>query len=70
MVSIQVVYILYALSVGNLPSLTALSVYGTPADCQAALATMAPALMPDEGGVKLLCLSSDAVKSLADQAGV
>lgn len=67
--SSAVLYILVVLSMGNLPSFTGLSVYNDKQSCTAAIATMTPALAPDEKSVKLACVSSTDLEVLAKSAG-
>ena len=67
--SSAVIYILVVLSMGNLPSFTGLSVYNDKDSCTAAIATMTPALAPDEKSVKLACVSSTDLQTLAKSAG-
>lgn len=67
--SSAVLYVLVVLSMGNLPSFTGLSIFHDKDSCTAAIATMTPALAPDEKSVKLACLSSTDLEVLAKSAG-
>lgn len=67
--SSAVIYLLVALSTGNLPSITGLAIYQDQASCAAAVETMTPALKSEDESVKLACVSSTDLNALAEASG-
>ena len=62
-----IIYILYAISTGNLPDFTALAAFTTPEACKAAAADATKAIGPGQYQKTMLCLSSDSLNELADK---
>lgn len=62
-----VVFILYVVSGGNLPDLTALAAFGTEAACRSAADEVNKALASGQYAKTALCLSSDSLNELADK---
>jgi hypothetical protein len=65
-----VIYILYAVSTGNLPDFTALAAFTTPEACQSAAADLNKALGAGEYKKTVLCLTSDSLNELADKNNI
>jgi hypothetical protein len=62
-----IIYILYAVSTGNLPDFTALAAFTTPEACQSAAAEVNKAVGSGEYKKTMLCLTSDSLNELADK---
>lgn len=65
-----IIYILYAVSTGNLPDFTALAAFTTPEACQSAAADVNKAIGAGEYKTTVLCLTSDSLNELADKNNV
>ena len=62
-----IIYILYAVSTGNLPDFTALAAFSTPEACRSAAAEVSKAIGAGEYQKTVLCLTSDSLNELADK---
>ena len=62
-----VIYILYVVSTGNLPDLTALGAFQTKEACQSAAQAMNKDLGAGEYTKHVLCLNSDTLNEIASQ---
>lgn len=65
-----IIYILYVISTGNLPDLTALAAFTTPGACQSAAADVNKAIGAGEYKKTALCLTSDSLNELATKNNV
>jgi hypothetical protein len=70
MAAATVIFILYAVSGGNLPDFTALSAFQSKAACESASADVTKALGAGQYGKTLVCLSSDSLNAIASANGV
>jgi hypothetical protein len=68
-VSAAIVYLLFAISGGNAPDLSALASYPSQPACRAALETVGGALAEGDNGVHLLCIASDSLEELGQKSG-
>jgi hypothetical protein len=67
MAAAAVIYILYAVSTGNLPDLIALGAFQTQAACQSAAQAVNKDLGAGEYPKHVLCLSSDTLNEIASK---
>ena len=65
-----VAYILFVISTGNLPDMTALASYETADACKAAAATITAALASGSDGKLVACISTDSLSEMAQKNGV
>jgi hypothetical protein len=65
-----VVYFLFVVSMGGLPSFTGVSLYQDKDSCTAAVATMTKAMSADDTSVKLVCVASSDVQAMVKAAGL
>lgn len=65
--SAAIIYILYAVSGGNLPDFTALAAFTTAEACRSAADDVNRAIGAGEYKKTVLCLTSDSLNELADK---
>jgi hypothetical protein len=67
MAAATVIFILYAVSGGNLPDFTALAAFQSKAACVSAAADVTKALGSGQYAKMLVCLSSDSLNEIASK---
>ena len=65
-----IAFLLYVVSAGSVPDLTALAAFDTKAACDAAAASVTAALSGGQEPKVALCLSSDSLDALAKSNGL
>ena len=68
--SAALVFILYVVSSGNLPDMTAMAAYQTKDACQVAAGKINDALASGEDAKTAICLNSDSLRDLASKNNV
>ncbi|MEO6013498.1 MAG: hypothetical protein ABIQ30_07945 [Devosia sp.] len=67
---IATAYLLFAISGGQLPVLTALAAYESKEACETAAATIAATLANDENAGKIACISTESLNELGKANGL
>jgi hypothetical protein len=65
-----VVYFLFVVSMGGMPSFTGVSMYQDQDSCTAAATTMTSTLPADDSNVKFVCVSSTDLEAMAKASGM